>query len=98
MPKLADEALHIALASLPAWQLDEGRLIRDFTFPGFPEAMLFVNQVAAIAEAANHHPDIDIRYNQVRLALISHDTGGLTNRDIKFAIRLDRDIPAPPQS
>jgi 4a-hydroxytetrahydrobiopterin dehydratase len=92
MPKLTDPELDIALRDLPDWQLEDGKLIRDYTFPDFVAAMAFVNKVADIAESANHHPDIDIRYNQVRLALISHDSGGLTRRDIKLAIRLDTDL------
>jgi len=92
MPKLTEDALRSALVTLPAWQIEDGKLIRDYTFPDFLQAIAFVNQVATIAEAANHHPDIDIRYNQVRLALISHDSGGLTNRDIKLATRIDHDL------
>lgn len=93
MPKLTEEALLSALELLPAWQLEDGKLIRDYTFPDFVAAMAFVDQVGIIAESANHHPDIDIRYNQVRLALISHDSGGLTNRDIKLATRIDHELP-----
>ena len=52
-------------------------------------AMAFVNQVAEKAEKAGHHPDIDIRYNKVRLALVSHDKGGLTERDMKMAQAID---------
>ena len=92
MPKLTDESLKTALEALPEWHLDEGKLIRDYTFPDFVKAMAFVNQVAEIAEAANHHPDIDIRYNQVRLGLISHDSGGLTSRDINLATRIDSEL------
>jgi 4a-hydroxytetrahydrobiopterin dehydratase len=50
--------------------------------------MVFVNQVAEQAEKAGHHPDIDIRYNKVRLALVSHDKGGLDQRDMKMAVAL----------
>jgi len=92
MPKLTDSELELLRRDLPDWQLEEGKLIRDYTFPDFVAAMAFVNQVAALAEAANHHPDIDIRYNQVRLALISHDSGGLTRRDIKLASKIDQNI------
>jgi len=92
MPKLTEEALHAAVQTLPNWQLEEGKLVRDYTFPGFLDAIAFVNQVAPIAEAANHHPDIDIRYNQVRLALVSHDSGGITARDVKLATKLDHDL------
>jgi len=92
MPRLTDSELEAALHALPDWQLEDGKLIRDYTFPDFVAAIGFVNKVASLAESANHHPDIDIRYNQVRLALISHDSGGITRRDIKLATRLDTDI------
>jgi 4a-hydroxytetrahydrobiopterin dehydratase len=51
--------------------------------------MQFVNSVAEMAEGAGHHPDIDIRYNKVRLALVSHDAGGLTERDFDLAAGID---------
>jgi 4a-hydroxytetrahydrobiopterin dehydratase len=56
-------------------------------------AMAFVNQVALLAETAAHHPDIDIRYNRVRLALVTHDAGGITANDTSLADQLDQ-IPA----
>ena len=56
----------------------------------FPAAIAFVNQVANLAEEAGHHPDIDIRYNRVRLALVSHDAGGLTTKDFAVAAGADR--------
>jgi len=93
MAKLSEQALNSALSSLPGWQLADGKLVRDDTFPDFAAAMAFVNQIAALAEAANHHPDIDIRYNQVRLGLISHDTGGITNRDVRLATEINLKFP-----
>ena len=54
--------------------------------------MAFVNRVAALAESAGHHPDIDIRYNQVLLGLVSHDAGGITERDTSMAGRIDREL------
>lgn len=62
-----------------------GEIVREVEFPDFVAAMEFVNLVATKAEAAGHHPDIDIRYNRVRLALVSHDAGGLTQRDFDLA-------------
>lgn len=94
MAKLTDAEIEIAIRDLPEWQIEDGKLVRDYTFADFVAAMEFVNKVAAIAESANHHPDIDIRYNQVRLGLISHDSGGLTKRDVKLAGRIDADIAA----
>lgn len=89
MPKLTPAEIDVALLDLPSWQLIDGKLVRDYTFPDFAHAMTFVNKVADLAESANHHPDIDIRYNQVRLALISHDSGGITNRDTSMASRIN---------
>jgi 4a-hydroxytetrahydrobiopterin dehydratase len=74
------------------WHLEGGKLVRKWTFKNFVEAMAFVNRVAAVAEAAGHHPDIDIRYNQVILGLISHDAGGITKRDAAMAGRIDKEF------
>jgi 4a-hydroxytetrahydrobiopterin dehydratase len=76
----------------PEWKLDSGKLVRDWSFKDFVQAMSFVNRVAELAETAGHHPDIDIRYNKVRLGLISHDAGGITNRDARMAGRLSREL------
>ena len=73
------------LKSLPGWRLEGKEIVRTFEFPDFVAAMRFVNAVAEQAESAGHHPDIDVRYNKVRLALSSHDEGGLTERDMKMA-------------
>ncbi|MGD0733069.1 MAG: 4a-hydroxytetrahydrobiopterin dehydratase [Terracidiphilus sp.] len=78
------------LKSRPNWVVEGGELVRTFKFETFPEAIAFVNKVAEIAEEANHHPDIDIRYNKVRLALVSHDAGGLTSNDFALAAGADR--------
>jgi 4a-hydroxytetrahydrobiopterin dehydratase len=62
---------------------------RTFTFPDFRGSMAFVNRVADAAEASDHHPDIDIRYAKVMLALVTHDAGGLTRRDTDLAEKAD---------
>jgi 4a-hydroxytetrahydrobiopterin dehydratase len=80
------------LKSSPAWKLQGGKLVREWTFKDFVEAMAFVNRIADVAEAAGHHPDIDIRYNQVVLGLISHDAGGITRRDATMAAQIDREF------
>jgi 4a-hydroxytetrahydrobiopterin dehydratase len=92
MSKLTVAEIDEVLAAEPAWKLDDGKLVRDWTFKDFVEAMAFVHRVAGIAEEAGHHPDIDIRYNKVRLALVSHDAGGLTKRDAAMAGRLSREL------
>jgi 4a-hydroxytetrahydrobiopterin dehydratase len=88
-PPLTPEALQTALATLPGWRFEDGQLTRTLTFPTFPQAIDFVNAAAALAEKANHHPDIDIRYNRVRLALVTHDSGGITRKDISMATEIN---------
>lgn len=88
METLTGEALEEAVAGLEGWKLEGGELVRDAKFRDFVEAMAFVNRVAEAAETAGHHPDIDIRYNKVRLALVTHDAGGITSRDVEMAGKL----------
>ena len=76
----------------PEWKLQNGKLVREWTFKDFVEAMSFVNRVADLAEAAGHHPDIDVRYNQVTLGLVSHDAGGITQRDAAMANRISKEL------
>jgi 4a-hydroxytetrahydrobiopterin dehydratase len=85
MPILGPDQVGESLKLLPEWKEEHGEIVRDAEFPDFAEAMNFVNAVASKAEAAGHHPDIDIRYNKVRLAVVSHDAGGLTQRDFDLA-------------
>ena len=85
MPKLNDPEITEHLKTLPGWTYGNGELSRSFEFPNFVAAFSFVTQIALKAEASGHHPDIDIHYNKVRLGLVSHDSGGVTSRDIKFA-------------
>ena len=73
------------LAALEGWELQGSEIARRFQFPGFPEAIRFVNAVAAAAEKANHHPDMDIRWNKVLLRLSTHSQGGLTALDFELA-------------
>ncbi|HEX3438344.1 MAG TPA: 4a-hydroxytetrahydrobiopterin dehydratase [Pseudacidobacterium sp.] len=78
------------LKHVQGWTQQGKEIVREFTFENFVKAMQFVNIVAEEAEAAGHHPDIDIRYNKVRLALVSHDAGGLTERDFQLAASIDQ--------
>jgi 4a-hydroxytetrahydrobiopterin dehydratase len=73
------------LGKLPGWQIEKGELQRTFQFKDFRAALGFVNRVGEAAESAGHHPDIDIRYNKVRLSLVTHDAGGLTEKDFLLA-------------
>ncbi len=89
MKTLSEEKLQDLLKSEPKWKLLDGALVSEWTFPDFVASMLFVNRVAALAEAAGHHPDIDIRYNRIRLTLVSHDAGGITERDAEMINKID---------
>lgn len=79
-----------ALNGVPDWRRRGQVISRRFEFADFKAAMKFVNAVARAAEKANHHPDIDIRWNQVTLALTTHDAGGLTEKDFTLARECDR--------
>jgi len=87
---LNDSEIQQALSSLPGWERNGIAIQRVFQFPDFKAAMAFVNKIAEAAEQANHHPDIDIRYNKVVTALVSHDSGGVTQRDIRMAGRINQ--------
>ena len=89
MQKLTDQEVQQALGKLPDWTLKNGELVQEHTFKDFVAAMAFVNDVAQLAEAAGHHPDIDIRYNRVRLALVTHDAGGITQNDAALARKIN---------
>jgi 4a-hydroxytetrahydrobiopterin dehydratase len=89
MATMSDTEVKDALASLPGWELAGSEIVKEYKFADFAGAMAFVNQVAEAAEGANHHPDIDIRWNKVRLALSTHSQGGLTNNDFALAAEIE---------
>lgn len=78
---------------IPCWVLLKGKIRRQFEFADFPSAIRFVNRVARLAEKADHHPDIDIRYKKVRLTLSTHSAGGLTQKDFALARQVNRIVP-----
>jgi 4a-hydroxytetrahydrobiopterin dehydratase len=77
------------LKKLPEWDLEKKHIERTFEFDDFTLAMDFVNSVAEIAEEEDHHPNIDIRYNKVRIELSTHSEGGLTDMDFEVAEKID---------
>lgn len=79
-----------AQEQLPGWTVVDGRLEMSVRAKDFEGAIEFVNRFADIAEAMDHHPDFEIRYNTIRMRVVSHDVGGLTDRDTKFAEELDK--------
>lgn len=91
MPVLANDELTAALAALPGWSVDDGMLVKAFTFDaGFISGIRFVDAVADAAEAADHHPDIDIRWTTVTIRLVTHSEGGITEMDVAMAGACDR--------
>jgi 4a-hydroxytetrahydrobiopterin dehydratase len=90
MPPLSPQEAQSRLSSLAGWQIEAGELIKTFQFKDFVASLRFVNQVGELAEQAAHHPDIDIRYNRVRLALTTHDAGGLTPKDFDLAAQAQK--------
>jgi 4a-hydroxytetrahydrobiopterin dehydratase len=97
MSRLDDTVVEEGLRRLPGWERRGNQIVKTFTREDFAHAMVFVNEVASAAEAAGHHPDIDIRWNKVTLALSSHAEGGLTDRDFQLAARIQElDQPTQP--
>ncbi|MDE1155716.1 MAG: 4a-hydroxytetrahydrobiopterin dehydratase [Acidobacteriaceae bacterium] len=88
--RLESHKIQLTLNEHPSWQLENGTLTRWWKFPNFVDAMQFVNGIAALAEAKQHHPDIDIRYNWVKLTLTTHDSGGITAEDVEILSILDQ--------
>ena len=86
---LTPPEIALALTKISDWQRNGVVISRTFQFKDFPAAMRFVNAVAAMAEAAWHHPDIDVRWNKVTLALTTHDAGGLSEKDFALAKKFD---------
>ncbi|HTC94006.1 MAG TPA: 4a-hydroxytetrahydrobiopterin dehydratase [Terriglobales bacterium] len=90
MALLTETEVRKNLETLSGWKLAGKAIERRLEFPDFKAAMKFVNAVAEAAEAANHHPDITINYNKVSLVLTSHDSGGITQRDVKMAGKINQ--------
>ena len=87
---LDDEQVTAALGKLTDWQRDGDAIVRTAKLPGFPAAIEAVRAVAEIAEARNHHPDIDIRWRTVTFRCSTHSEGGITDLDIELAEQIDR--------
>ena len=87
---LSEQDVQTALQKLSGWKRNGQAIERVFQFENFSDAMVFVNKIAEAAEEANHHPDITINYNKVTLQLVSHDSGGVTQRDVKMAAQINQ--------
>ncbi len=89
MPPLPDDDVTARLARLPGWARTGDEIERTYELPSFPAVIDLVRRIADAAEAANHHPDLDIRYRKLRVALSTHDQGGLTEKDFALASQID---------
>ena len=86
---LSDDEIAGRLESLKGWRLHGNEITKTFTLKDFTAAMAFVTAVSLLSERANHHPDIDIRYNRVTLVLSTHSAGGLTEKDFTLAGKIE---------
>jgi len=91
-PRLTSEALQEALAepSLASWTVRDGKLYREYRFGSFAEAFGFMASAALHAEAMNHHPEWLNVYDRVSVSLTTHDSGGITERDLALARQMER--------
>jgi 4a-hydroxytetrahydrobiopterin dehydratase len=89
LPLLSDIEIQRRLGALSGWSRRGATITRTFQFKGFPESTAFVSRLVAPAEAMNHHPDVDVRYDKVTVTLSTHDSGGITENDLALAERID---------
>jgi 4a-hydroxytetrahydrobiopterin dehydratase len=82
---LDDDAVTKALSDLPGWERDGDALVRTASLPDFPTAITVVDEVAVLAENADHHPDIDIRWRTLTFRCSTHSAGGITEKDVRLA-------------
>ena len=94
MATLSDEEIQAALAELPGWEQGDGEISREFRLDSFAGAIAFVVRLSYAAEAADHHPDLDIRYSRVRVTLSTHSEGGVTAKDLDLARIIEGFAPA----
>jgi 4a-hydroxytetrahydrobiopterin dehydratase len=90
MDPLTPSEITTRLTSLTGWTEIGGVLTRTFVFSDFVASLGFVNRIGEAAERAAHHPDIDIRYNRVRIALVTHDVGGITAKDFDLGEQIEK--------
>jgi len=87
--KLSDLEIQRALGTLGGWARRGDALVKTFVRPTFADGIAFVDRIAKAADAMDHHPDIDIRYTKITCSLSSHDAGGITQRDLDLAGKIE---------
>ena len=88
--KLSDLEIQRALGGLTGWSRRGDVLTKTFTFATFAEGIAFVDRVAKLADAKQHHPDMDIRYTKITVTLSTHDAGGITEKDLELAAAIEQ--------
>jgi 4a-hydroxytetrahydrobiopterin dehydratase len=86
---LSEHEIQSALASLPEWSVQGGKLHREYKFADFVEAFAFMTSAALFAERMNHHPEWQNVYNRLTVDLVTHETKGISNRDVELAGKLE---------
>ncbi len=89
MPAMSEADVEARLDELEGWERDDDEIEKEFRFDGFDASMAFANRVADLARAADHHPDISIKYNRVKLTLSTHSEGGITEKDFALAVEIE---------
>src|SRR5215469_9229101 len=98
MAKLSQDRINQELKSLQGWEFKDNAISKLFRFKEFLEGIDFVNRVAPIAEAADHHPDIHINYTRVTFVCSTHTDGGVTEKDVKLAHDIEQAFAERPSS
>jgi 4a-hydroxytetrahydrobiopterin dehydratase len=88
--RLRPGQIEAELAKVKGWRLRGKSISRLFVFEDFMQGVRFINRIARTAERMNHHPDISVRYNKIKLTLTTHDESGLTRKDFRLAAKIDR--------
>jgi 4a-hydroxytetrahydrobiopterin dehydratase len=87
--KLTDDEIRRAIDTVSGWSEDQGQITKTFEFKTYKDGVVFASAVGYVADGLNHHPDIDIRYGKVRVAVNTHDVGGLSPYDFELARRIE---------
>jgi len=90
---LSDDRVSDGLARLEGWEREGDAIVRTYELASFRAVIEFVGRIADLAEAANHHPDLDIRYRRLRVLLSTHSEGGITDKDLALAEQIDAAVP-----
>jgi 4a-hydroxytetrahydrobiopterin dehydratase len=89
MAKLSEAEISERMEKMVGWKHEGEAIQKTFKLPSFPAAIAFVTHVGFLAESAVHHPDVDIRYNNVTISLSTHDVGGISDKDFDLASAID---------